>query len=277
MITLFHQRHHRRLVHYFAGELAPDEARRLFAHLRRCDACRAAQLALSLADGEGAEGAAARHQRLERALLGAPESSPRAARRPALAWGLGALGALATAALLLLVLGPQLGEEAAFRAKGGEVDGGERTALLYVYRVAPDGGYRRVKGRVRSGEPLAFAYSNTAADPEAALPDRLLVFGMDEHYTVYWFCPVWRDAKQNPGPCPIRRGRGLELPRQVAHEIEGRALRLFGVFSRRRDLTVRRVEALIARVKKSGRGLRALERLPLEGTVQWTRLLEVAR
>jgi hypothetical protein len=60
----------------------------------------------------------------------------------------------------------------------------------------------------------------------------LAVFGVDENHEVFWYYPAWTDPKAAPQAVAIAKTSTLvELPDAVSHELSGRKLRLFAVFS----------------------------------------------
>lgn len=271
-----HSAHRRRLVGHFQGMLSPAEETRLRDHLRGCDRCRAGYLALSLAEEkQGEEAAKSRHARLEQGLFGSEPSSESAPQSmPKLLWGLGGLGAVAAAATVLFMLVPAGSPPPEFREKGASstLKNPADDVAVYVYQPGEDGaGYRRIERQVVGTRPLAFAYSNLAARRY----DRIMIFGVDERFTVYWYYPSWNDPKTDPSAEAIRRGRGVELGQQVSHDYQGKTLRLFALFSQRRDLTVRSIERAVSRAQRSGKTIAALERLPVKEAVSWTQLFQV--
>jgi hypothetical protein len=150
-------------------------------------------------------------------------------------------GALAAAVAVLLLTLPRVvpPDAEAFAARGALK---QAPITLEVYRLA-DGRSTPVRGSIRRGDELAFAYTNRA---ERAY---LMIFGVDEHGHVFWFQPLWSDAKLDPESASIVKGPGLrELSEAVSHDFDGQSLTLYGLFSDR-ALHVREVEreALAAR------------------------------
>jgi len=260
--------HHRRcpewITRHFALDLDARDERRMRRHLVRCDSCRALYETQMLLEGEGAEAASHRRDRLSRTLFGA--GGPR--RRTRRAWAWPAAAALAT--LLLVLVLPRVLQQPRFRSKGALDSDESRFVSVTVYARA-DGKLVRVGRTVASGQPMAFAYSNRSKQRY----DRLLLFAIDERYQVYWYYPAWTDPGQTPGAVPIRTGDGIELPEQVSHDYGGSHLRLFALFTRRRDLTVRTVEQAAQQLRRRGAAIQKLERFPIEGTGQHSVALEV--
>jgi len=148
-----------------------------------------------------------------------------------------------------------------FAARSGAVV--TPSAELVVYRLARGGVPERVERRIGRDDELLFAYTN----PEGFR--YLLVFGVDERGQVYWYHPAWTDPSHTPAAVPIRPGPDLvELPEAVHHELEGRRLRLYAIFSESRP-TVRELED---RVKSQGT---AAPGVLLPGTFQRELLVEV--
>jgi len=261
---LDHWRCPRWIALHFGRALPRTAERRMRRHLADCAGCRDLYDTQLLLEGEGQPAAAERRERLARALLDPPaRNAPR--RRLVLA------GATAAALLLLAVVVPRLARPPGFVAKGGSEGDGSRYVSVAVY-ARQRGTLERVRRRVAPRQGLAFAYSN--GSPRRF--DRLLLFAVDERHEIYWYYPAWTDPRSNPAAVPIRQGSGIELPDEVTHRYGGSRLRIFALFSRRRDLTVRQVEAIADRLRREGVAVVDLERFPLEGTAQHTLLLEVS-
>ncbi len=254
-----------RAIHdHFQGGLSPRRERALRAHLVECGLCRALYDCELLLEGEGAEAARARRRRLGSALF--PEA-PVSARLPRRVFALAA----AAAAVLLAVLWLRPPEREP-REKGGLMDGSRRVSLAVYVRGAR--GLVPARDELESGQPLAFAYSNEAAEGY----DRLLLFAVDETWSVYWFYPAWTDPQAAPaGGYPILRGADLELPDQVAHRYEGSRVWLVALFTRRHELGVREVEAAVEAMRRRGERPDGLAHFPLAGTGQHILSLRVRR
>jgi hypothetical protein len=251
------------IARHFAGELGAPDERRMRRHLSRCDACRALYDVQLLLEGDDPD---ARRDRLARALFTGP---PRPDRRRVLSWSVA--GAAAAALLLVLVL-PRLLDEPGPRIKGGDGRDQGRFVSIAVYSRGDDGELARVRGVVGNRRPLAFAYTNRSKQRL----DRLLLFGVDDANEVYWFYPAWTDPDKNPSAVPVRVGDGVELSEEVTHDYTGSRLRLFALFSRRRDLRVREVEVLVKQLARRGVQVHTLERFPLEGAGQHSLLFDIA-
>lgn len=249
--------------HFQAG-LSPRRERALRAHLVECGLCRALYDCELLLEGEGAEAARTRRRRLGASLF--PEAAARA-RVPRRAFALAA--AVAVVLLAVLWLRPPQREP---REKGGLMDGSRRVSVSIYRRGAR--GLVPAREAIESGQPLAFAYSNEAAEGY----DRLLLFALDESWSVYWFYPAWTDPRAVPtGGFPIQRGADHELPDQVAHRYEGSRLFIVALFTRRHELGVREVEAAVEELRRRGERLERLAHFPLAGTGQHILSLRVRR
>jgi hypothetical protein len=143
--------------------------------------------------------------------------------------------ALATALILVLILPGTPKPEEGFTARGH--DGGQ--ANLLIYRLQPGKSPAPVVGEISRSDELAFAYENRTGKK------RLLVFGVDENENVYWYHPAWTRESENPVAVPIQSGDAIhELPEAVTHQIQGRSLRIYAIFTNE-PIPVRRVEEII--------------------------------
>ena len=154
---------------------------------------------MSLAEEkQGEETAQSRHARLEQGLFGSEPSSESAPQSmPRLLWGLGGLGAVAAAATVLFMLVPARVTPARVPRKGRIVHLRKPAddVAVYVYQPGEGGaGYRRIDRQMVGTRPLAFAYSNLAAQRY----DGVMIFGVDERFTVYWYYPSWNDPATGP-------------------------------------------------------------------------------
>jgi hypothetical protein len=235
---------------HFAQRITPAGERRLRAHLLECSGCRdlySAQLLLEriVRGGDRFE------SRLGRGL-GFVRPAPQTQQSPLVWPALTGLAAAMTLLLALLPLGHQSSQSATKRPTFGEAAGGFATrgsdALsthggceLAIYRVQRDNPTRsrRVRGRVRASDELAFAYRNGCEKR------RLLVFGVDSNQNIYWYYPAWRQAELDPVALPIEAGRQLrELPWAISHALREGTLTVYAVFTDE-TLTVRAVERRI--------------------------------
>ena len=227
------ERWRRDLARHFELRLEPARETALREHLLACAACRHLY---------------ERHALLAELDPAAPSRMTRLGRRLGLdtaripRWRWAAPLAFATAALLLLVMRPGLliRPELApqFRARGGAPPATTPAALsaLLVQTVGPDGRGRPITDRVRADDEWLFAYRNDEAYRY------LLIFGVDETQTVYWYAPAWTDAAADPTALAIEpQHRWVELGDAVRQAIGGSQLTLYAVFTNS-PLTVREVE-----------------------------------
>lgn len=269
-MQLSHIRARRWLVQQAGGLLPPPQQRKLFRHMEVCGECHALYSAQLWAEQCGPAGDHARRARLERSLFGQAEAKPVSWIMSRRTWGLA--GAASTCALLILVL-VRLWPGDTFQDKGLSQDELSRHVSISAYKRTAGGEFTPVRETIRSRDQLAFAYSNTS---ERGL-DHLLLFGVDERGTIYWYYPAWTDPSRNPSALPIRRGTGVELPEQVGHRYEGDQLRIFALFSAHGDLTVHTIEQTLQTLHQ--RGVRAvdLQRFPLPGSGQHSFVLKVVQ
>jgi hypothetical protein len=233
-------RRYRRLIEaHFAGRVSPAGEREMRAHLVGCADCRGyydRHLRLALVDPGAALPAG---ERLARGLGLAPERPGGRGRRRWLALA----AATATCAVALLTIG-RVRAPADPQPRGGAAPGSQ----LLVYEVAKGQQARPVVAALRADSGLAFAYANIGHK------QRLMVFAVDEGRRVYWYHPAWRSPAENPAAVAIARDDALhEIPQAIAHRFAGRRLQLYGVFLDR-AMSVREMEALVARAPADDRG-----------------------
>jgi hypothetical protein len=263
---------HADLERHFSGVSTRAGDRRLFRHLKTCDACRDQYRTLAMLEeleGNGGERARAR---LGRGLFEA--RSP----RPALV-SAGLAVAFACAALVFSVgRMPAPFHSSGFASNGFTARGGlpafdAPQPSLAIYRVPRDqnnpellaaADTQRAGSIVHAGESLAFSYVNPA--PVGA--SFVMIFARDAEGRVFWFWPAWDKASEDPQSLPIAQGAdSVELREAVRHELQPGALTIVGLFTPK-PLHVHEVEAAIAN------GLQGLQAFP--GHV-WTETLEVSR
>jgi hypothetical protein len=214
---------------HFDGTISPKDERSMREHLGTCAPC---------------------HKYYERHMLLArldPDAIPVeerlgkglgvGRRRIATVIPLGAMGTLAAAAALLLLV--RSGSHAEGFTARGHVSSTAASRVL-VYDV-PSGQPPALAGdAIGRHDELAFAYENGAAK------SRLMVFGVDEHRHVYWFYPAWTRETENPVAVPIERSAGRhELPEAVSHTFEGGQLEIHSLFVDQ-PVSVRDIEKLVA-------------------------------
>jgi hypothetical protein len=232
-------RQHRRLIEaHFRGRISTGGEREMRMHLVGCGDCRAyydRHLRLAHVDPQAALPAA---ERLARGLGLSPPGPGGRGRR-----GWLALAAAATCAVGFLAVG-RGGAPADPQPRGGVAPGSQ----LLVYEVAKETAAHPVGAELRADGGLAFAYANIGHK------QRLMVFAVDEGRRVYWYHPGWQSPAEDPTAVAIERDDAFhELPQAIAHRFGGRRLQLFGVFLDR-AMSVREMEALVARAPSDGQG-----------------------
>jgi hypothetical protein len=262
---------HADLERHFSGASTRAGDRRLFRHLKTCDACRDQYRTLAMLEeleGDGGERARAR---LGRGLFEA--RSP----RPALV-SAGLAVAFACAALVFSVgrmPAPFHSSSFAssFTARGGLPAFDAPQPSLAIYRVPRDrnnpellatSDTQRAGSLIHAGESLAFSYVN----PQAVGAAFVMIFARDAEGHIFWFWPAWDKASDDPQSLAIAQGpSSVELREAVRHELQPGELTIVGLFTPK-PLHVHEVEAAIAN------GLQGLQAFP--GHV-WTETLEVSR
>jgi hypothetical protein len=235
-----------RIDAHFGGRIDPEEERTLRVHLTGCADCRsyydrhlmlaaldpsaksaAERIAVGLGFSVGAGGTG------EEAAVRAPFRLSGSRIAP-LAWA-----ACAAAVVLLLLVPARNRHEGEFAARGVGTAASE--PHLLVYRIHPHEQLPHTGGVIKSGDDLAFAYSNPANYRH------LSVFGVDEHRHVYWYYPAWLNEEENPLSIDVAPGAEVrELPEAISHALDGRRLTIVAVFSN--DVTsVRNVEELVTK------------------------------
>jgi hypothetical protein len=260
-----HLRARRWLVLHFQRLLPLDDDRRLRRHLATCCECRALYAAQCAIEGTADDSTAARHRRLESALFGPDPAEVGARARARLVWS---VAVAATAAALLIVLWPAA---PTVHEKGSGALSASRYVSVTVYGRQVDGALRRVEGSIHRHQPLAFSFLNRSEERF----DHLLLFGVDERYTVYWFYPAWTDPRQSPAAFALPDPAGGQLHEEVTHTFAGSRLRIFALFTRERGLTVRDIEERVQHLQARRVEIERLEQFPLPESGQHTLLLEV--
>jgi hypothetical protein len=246
---------------HFSGTSSTRSDRRLFQHLKSCDACRDQYRTLAMLESLEAGGDERARLRMRRGLF---EPAPRRALVS------GGLVVAFGCAALVFSLG---GAPSPFTARGG-VPGVDAptTPSLAIYRVprahetpAPTAlaETQRAGSIVRTGESLAFSYVNPATFGDCCI----MVFARDDAGHVFWFWPAWENAGEDPQSLPVSAsGTPVELTEAVRHALQPGPLTIVGLFTPK-PLHVREVEAAVAN------GLAGLQAFP--GHV-WTETLEVS-
>jgi len=204
---------------HFAGRISVADERRMRTHLADCADCQSyyeRHLVLAEIDPE----ALTTEQRIASGL----GLSPRRAS-PLLPVYAGV--SLAVCGLVLLLFAPWKGHDAdagVFSARGAALT--PAPAELVVYRAQAGGAPERVERSIKRSDELMFAYRNDKGFRY------LLVFAVDESKQIYWYYPGWSDPNTTPDAVSIDKASKLvELPDAVSHELTGRKLRMFAVFS----------------------------------------------
>lgn len=247
---------HRQIDRHFAGLGTPARDGRMFEHLRKCARCRHryGTYARLEAMTVGSEDEA--RARLGRGLFPGPRR-----RRVLVGASIGL--AVACAAAVLLVARP--GEDR-FRSRGGPGAGQAGHPALTIFRVASDGvtGTERAGSEIRSGEPLAFSFTN----PFANSYSRLMIFAVDGSGRVFWFWPAWTQPADDPPSIAISPGtEPMELGERVRQTLTPGRVTIYGLFSND-EHHVREVETALQR---GGDGLKSL------GGYLWSETLDVSR
>jgi hypothetical protein len=161
------------------------------------------------------------------------------ARRPMFTFA-ASLSVAAAAACLLFVFPPPAGPmsapaRSAFTARGTP-----------PARAMSAGGSELAGDLIRPGDELAFSYVNSDAYPYLA------VCAIDEHDHVYWYHPAWTSAEEDPASISIRGGlESHEIPVAIAHELDGKTLRIVAAFTRR-PVHVRELERELVGASRAG-------------------------
>jgi hypothetical protein len=236
MSLLSHSRARHLMREHFALRISSDAEHSLRQHLQSCPECSAwyeRHLFVATLDPN----AASAEQRL---ATGLGISGKR--RKPALAWSLQMGFATALVALCALLLYTR--RPADFATRGATEPA--KLAQVLIYRVLPPGA-TAIGSSMHKTDELAFAYVNPAGFK------KLLIFGVDEHHHVYWYHPAWSSQSQTPRAISIAAGPELrELPEAVAHDLDGKNLKIHAVFTNS-DVSVRDVERML----EGGRGAAA--------------------
>jgi hypothetical protein len=213
---------------HFEGKVRPEEEKELRSHLSSCSSCRMHYENLMLRSKIDPKSMDAQ-SRIAIGLGILP-------RRKSVVGPVLALSAALAAALLLIVFlpgTPRQGE--GFAARGH--DGNQ--ANLLIYRFQQGKTPTLVVDEITRSDELAFAYENHTGKK------RLLVFGIDEDKNIYWYHPAWTWESDNPVAVSIQSGDAIhELPEAVTHQIQGRSLRIYAIFTDE-PISVRQMEEML--------------------------------
>jgi hypothetical protein len=231
----------RRLVDaHFRGRIALAGERRMRAHLSACADCR-----------DHYE----RHLLLATIDPAAPSARDRLARGLGLTqasswWARPLVPALGLAVLLVVVLAgrpPTTGARGPAHLPGSQ---------LIVYELAQGRPPEQAIARIGRDSGLAFAYANLGHRR------RLSVFAVDEGGRVYWYHPAWNTPDEDPVGVPLAGDERIhEIPQVIHQQVAGPRLQIFAVFADR-PISVREVEAAVARAPRDREGRRTVS---LEG------------
>ena len=227
MSLLSHSRARHLMREHFALRIASDAEHALREHLQSCPECSAwyeRHLFVATLDPN----AASAEQRLANGL-----GLSRQRSKPAWSFQMGlAAAVVALCALLLYARAPT-----DFATRGASEPA--KLAQVLIYRVLPGQGATAIGTSMHKTDELAFAYVNPAGFK------KLLIFGVDEHGHVYWYHPGWSSQSQTPRAISIATGPELrELPEAVAHDLDGKSLKIHAVFTNS-DVSVRDVERML--------------------------------
>jgi hypothetical protein len=213
MSANLHERTRADIDAHFAARIDRTGEERMREHLTDCEECSAYYDQHALL-AELDPKAPSREDRLLSALGVAPVRERRAP-----AWVFGGGFAVAACALLLIFVVPREAPSDGFTARGsGSAD--------LILRRTDGPSPRPVAAAIPPEAELAFGYLN----PNGRA--RLLVFGVDEHGHVYWYHPTWTRADENPSAVPVEKtADALELKAATRHDLDGRRLTIFGVFT----------------------------------------------
>ena len=275
---MIHAIHGRQIDRYFAGLLSPAAVAAMFQRLWRCGACRSRYERHLLHERALPDGEARGQERLWRAIVASAgiEAHAATAARPAgdfqrRSFRLATLaGAGALAGLMLVVVDARLKRVPDPVARGAASV--EATApSMHLFRSVGEHHTEPVAETIRAGDGILFAYSNPGTDFSY-----LMVFALDTEGGVHWYYPAYEEPGQNPAAPAIRtHALGVELGEEIRHPLPVGPLRMFALFLRR-PLRVEEVEGLVADAWRSGpRSVTALEKLPIQGGEQLSRLLDV--
>jgi hypothetical protein len=246
---------------HFSGRLGIAQESELRAHLPGCDACRDRYDRHLLYTELTGRGRSARDRIAQGLDFG------RKSERGWRAWPLSLATATAAAAMAVVMFQPQkrppdnvargstvIAPRAPTQVPEYAPRGGPpgTSAALQIYEVPRQGKAYLADGKINSRRELAFTYVNPRGYK------KLLVFGIDDRGSVFWFYPEWTRASENPEAVSIKPSIvPQELEAAIRHELRGHQLRVVGLFTDE-ALTVRDVEE---RVRSGDLNFRNSERV----------------
>jgi hypothetical protein len=275
-------------IDFLTGELSQEGHALVARHLDDCDSCRKRLVEVrEIHDGLAPKPGEFDDPALQGEIMnlislgrGQVEQLPKMAeRRGVLKWG----PAIAVAAAVPLVItffqllpSPSPEEEVAsqFTSRGAPASSDQWVSLTLFRRV--DTGeravYQPVDKTLPPKAPLAFAYEDRSATPYPYL----MVFAVTARGDTLWYFP--EDREPNGASKSIHvgdKGGRVTLADEVTHDLAAGPIRFFGLFSKT-PITVLEVEAAVTQGLEEGGRLEQLDRLMIENTGQWSRLLSVA-
>jgi hypothetical protein len=195
------------------GDLPPERADRLRAHLAGCAACR---------DEEGRLGATIADLRVPlapapfdvrahvagvMARLDQPHREPSRTRARSLWAGAGSLVAALVVVVYLAVNRAPAPAPETWQARGGSADS-SLAREVGVWPCAIEGAPRRLGpgAAIRSATPLSALYRNAGHSPAY-----LLLFAVDGRGVVHWISPAYERADTDPPSTPLAAGPDQQL------------------------------------------------------------------
>ena len=183
---------------------------------------------------------------------------------------------LAAAAVSLIVLPLRSSvphdSDSSFSARGAASFDPNRWISLRVFHpgVTP-GAYAEVEGTILRDDPLVFSVRNAAQSSYRFM----MIFGIQDTGSVYWYYPAYNDAQQNPKSVPIEASAETKsLGEEIRHKLSPGWLRVVGLFSDR-PLDVATIERLVERGLSERGSVVSFELLPIEDTGQLSKLVRV--
>ena len=209
---------------HFEGRISPKDETRLRAHLPTCASCTEYYERRALLASLDPE-ALSLEERLGRGLGLVSEdavTTPSGFTRSRLV--VVALGLVAAAAIVLLVLAGRKKPDDGFASRGGVASGPPYVRVYTSSGGAPSP--LEDAAPLRRDTELGFAYESVEGKGQ------LMIFGLDEHGHVFWYHPAWTDPKDDPGSVRVETGPGLHPLREaIAHDLDGRTLEIHALFS----------------------------------------------
>jgi len=265
------------LLFYAENELPASRMQQIESHVGHCEQCRQRLSSLQLTLGsigqlaeelEGVDLLSGVKAEIARVR---PITPRRFAVRRWLVGG-GAMGAVAAAAIVLVMLPGELVEKNdGFTARSAvsELSIGAWLGVT-AYRVVDDSAVL-LGDSMKSTESLAFTYTNAGDAPF----NFLSVVGVDAKGGLHWYYPAYTREGTDPVSIPIQPGvKAAELPDQVKHELAPGPMAVLALFSKE-PLRVSQVEAEIRAARKGGQAAWGERPLPFEDMVQQSILIDV--